>query len=66
MDPKNIYRWANLLVQQHGVDAKFQAMQRVLDLREAGDKEGARVWLLVFEAVLELQLVKPHEGQKLH
>ena len=66
MDPKDIYRSANLLVQQHGVDAKSQAMQRALDLRDAGDKEGERVWLLVFEAVLELQSIWLQDGQKLH
>ena len=66
MHPLDPYRAANLLIQQHGVDAKAEAMQRVLEMREAGDDQGEMVWMGVFEAVLELQTMRPAEGQSTH
>ena len=66
MHPLDPYRAANLLIQQHGADAKAHAMQRVLDMRGTGDDTGETVWMGVFEAVLELQAMRPAEGQSTH
>jgi hypothetical protein len=66
MDPLDPYRAANLLIQQHGGDAKTHAMQRVLDMRAAGDERGEWVWMGVFDAVLELQAIRPAEGGHVH
>ncbi len=66
MDSKDIYRSANLLIEQYGGEAKSHAMQRAVDLRAAGDAEGERVWCCVFEAILELQAVQKTPGQALH
>ncbi len=41
-------------------------MQRVLDMRGAGDDTGEMVWMGVFEAILELQTTRPAEGQSTH
>ncbi len=41
-------------------------MQRVLDMRIEGDDAGEMVWMGVFEAILELQTMKPAEGQSTH
>ena len=66
MQSLDIYRAANLLMQQHGPAARQHAMQRVLDMRGAGDDAGEMVWMGVFEAVLELQLTRPAVGQATH
>jgi hypothetical protein len=66
MDPKDPYRAAKLLIDQHGRDAKSHAMQRVLDMRAAGDERGEWVWMGVFDAVLELETTRPAGGQSVH
>ncbi len=66
MHPVDLYRAANLLIQQHGAAAKEHAMQRALELRAAGDEPGEWTWLGVFDAVLELQSTKPAEGRATH
>jgi hypothetical protein len=51
----DIYRAANLLIQQHGGDAVIEA-GRLLDLMlDRGDMEGRRVWLQVKGAIVQLQ-----------
>ena len=66
MQSIDIYRAANLLMQQHGSAARQHAMQRVLDMRGTGDDKGEMVWMGVFEAVLDLQTMRPVEGQSTH
>ena len=66
MHPVDLYRAANILIQQHGATAKEQAMQRALDLRATGDEQGEWTWLGVFDAVLELQSIRPADGQSTH
>ncbi len=60
----DIYRSANLLVQQHGEDAPIEAAVRADAMLEAGDLDGHAVWKRVLRAVGELQGVKP--GGRLH
>jgi hypothetical protein len=40
----DIYRSANILVQQHGEDAPIHAAMRADELLEAGDLDGYTVW----------------------
>ena len=56
MDPKDIWRAANLLIKQHGADAMCYASQRADELLERGDMDGRTVMALrIHEAVRELQ-----------
>ena len=66
MDALDPYRAAKLLIDQHGSDAKSHAMQRVLDMRASGDERGEWVWMGVFDAVLELQAIRPADGEAVH
>lgn len=65
IDP-DIWRAANLLVKQHGLDAAFVAAQRADDLLEQGDIEGERIWKQIVEAVRELQRTAPSGGEKIN
>ncbi len=58
----DIWRSANLLVQQHGQDAPIQAAMRADAMLEAGDLDGYAVWQRVLRAVEELQRVEPGPG----
>jgi hypothetical protein len=66
VDPLDVYRAANLLIQQYGCNAKSHAMDRALDMRTAGDQLGEGTWLRVFDAVMELQSTVPAKGQPVH
>lgn len=59
MDPKDSHRAAKLLIRQHGRAAKLLAMRLLLDMHAAGDEPGEAIWLRVFDAVLELEAVRP-------
>ncbi len=59
----DIWRSANLLIQQHGELADLEAAQRADDMLEEGDMDGRRVWLDILEKVKELQRVKPGRGR---
>jgi hypothetical protein len=50
-----IWRAANLLLQQHGADAKIVATQRADEMLDRVDCEGQLVWLRIRRAVAELQ-----------
>jgi hypothetical protein len=55
----DIWRTANLLIQQHGNGAQWEAA-RLGDLAiENGDPEGERVWVEVLKAVKSSMDVKP-------
>jgi hypothetical protein len=51
----DIWRAANLLIQQHGNVAEIIAAQRADLMFERADHEGQRVWLRIRRAVAELQ-----------
>ncbi len=50
----DIYRSANLLVEQHGEDAPLEAAMRADQMLEAGDMEGFAVWKRILKAAEEL------------
>ncbi len=66
MDPLDPYRAANLIIQQHGQDAKAHAVQRMQDMRAADDERGEWAWISVFDAVLMLEATKPADGEGTH
>ena len=66
MDPLDPYRAANLLLQQHGKDAKAHAVQRVQNMRAAGDERGEWAWMGILDAVLVLEATKPAVGETTH
>ena len=48
---KDIWRSANLLIQQHGEDAKIHAAQMADKFLEEGDLDGQRTWLFILKAI---------------
>jgi hypothetical protein len=63
----DIYRTANLLIQQHGTeDAKLYAAQRADAMLAKGDLEGDRAWRLIFKAIRELARTEIPPGATSH
>ena len=54
----NIWRAANLLVQQHGDDAERVAVHRVEEMNELNDLGGSLTWGRIRVAVAELLQAK--------
>ena len=50
----DIYRTAQVMVQQHSEDAALEADQRAEAMLEAGDLDGFAVWKRIVRAVEEL------------
>ena len=53
----DIWRAANLLIEQYGDDAEITAASRADDLLDRGDIDGQRVWLRIRRAIAELQAI---------
>lgn len=51
----DVWRAANLLIEQHGEDAEVVAAQRADELTEREDYEGRGVWLRIMHAISALQ-----------
>ena len=51
----DIWRAANLVIEQHGENAEIVAAQRADLMLECGDPEGRLVWLRIKQAIAELQ-----------
>ena len=66
MDPLDPLRTANLLINHYGKGAKAHAVQRVQDMRKAGDVRGEWAWMGVFDAVLVLEATTPADGEVTH
>ena len=62
----DIYRTANLLIEQHGDEAPIHAAMRADAMLEAGDLDGQAVWKRIIQAVEELQDRTPGEGEVVH
>ncbi len=60
----DIYRSAQVLVKQHGLDAPIHAAMRADAMLEKGDLDGHAVWKRVLRAVRVLQETEP--GGKVH
>ena len=57
----DIYRTANLLIQQHGEEASIHAAMKADEMLEKGDLDGKAVWLRVVKAIGELHATEPEE-----
>ena len=55
----DIYRSANLLIDQHGEDAGLKAAMRADAMLERGAMAGAATWRHIIKAVEELQRTEP-------
>ena len=62
----DIYRSANVLVDQHGADAPIEAAMRADTMLEKGDLDGQRVWLRILVAINELLDTQPSDGAAVH
>jgi hypothetical protein len=60
----DLYRTANVLVQQYGPDTLLMAAKRAVALLELGDAEGQRVWKGVLRAVEGLVRVERKAGER--
>ena len=62
----DIYRAAKLLMDKHGLKgASDHAADRIADLRDKGDDEGARTWGKIRAALLDLSDVR-FQGDGVH
>ena len=63
MDDLDAYRYAKLLLDQHGSGADLQAAMRADALEAAGDEAGRRAWMQILAALDELCRTerRPHE-----
>ncbi len=66
VDDLDIYRSANELIEQHGVEALVHAALRADELAADGDMDGWAVWLRIVKAVKELLAKERPEGEKVH
>lgn len=55
----DIWRAANLLIQQHGEKAWDEAVGRYFDMRDAGDAEGMRTWRRIANAIASFTDPRP-------
>lgn len=51
----DIYRAANLLIDQHGEGAELHACRLADVMLDRGDRDGEAVWLRIRRAIMELQ-----------
>ncbi len=62
----DIYRSAQVLVKQHGLDAPIHAAMRADAMLDKGDLDGCAAWKRILRAVEELQGVEPGPGEAVH
>ena len=63
MKQKDIYRSANLLIEQYQEGALLEAMKRQIELRDKGDETGAYYWQKIGDAITFFQMPADlHDG----
>ncbi len=62
----DIYRWAKLLIDEHGEDAPIRAAMKADALLDKGHMEGSAVWRRILVAIKELLRQEPGEGEGVH
>jgi hypothetical protein len=60
----DIWRSANLMIQQHGDLADIEAAMRADDLLAKGDIDGQRTWMRILRAIDELTTAKVAETRQ--
>lgn len=63
---KDIFLTANLLIEQHGESAEYQATLHQRERRKMRDENGAAVWERVIKAIRALQADEPEGGDQVH
>jgi hypothetical protein len=66
MEEIDIWRSANLMIQQHGPNAIVEAAKRQIALLEKGDITGAAVWAQIALAIDKLMADKPASDEASH
>ena len=61
----DVYRTANLFIQQHGDEAAIQAAMKADEMLAKGDMDGKAIWMRVGKAVEELLSKTPPQGTSL-
>jgi len=46
---------ANIVIEEHGVEARDHANRRIAELTEAGDEKGVQTWRLILDRIEQLQ-----------
>ena len=62
----DLFRSAQILINQYGEDAPGRALLQVDQFLEKGDKDGHAVWRRVAEAVREVLRTEPPDGVTSH
>lgn len=62
----DIFRAANVLIDQHGADAPVEAAMRVDALLDKGDLDGRAVWRRILAAVEEMLRTEPAGRGRVH
>ena len=62
----DIYRSANVLIQQYGDRADLVAMDHSRRLAGKGDSVGAAVWVRIMNAAKEILKKEPGAGERRH
>ncbi len=62
----DIDRAAKVIIKRYGEDARVHAAMRADAMGEAGDPDGHVVWLLILQAIEELQRAGPKSGEAVH
>lgn len=65
-DEREIWRTANLLLDQHGDKAPVIAAQRAQALLARGDLDRHRMWRRVLMAIEELRRMERRDGEKVN
>ncbi len=62
----NIYRFAKLLIDQHGDEAPIHAVMQADAMLDKGDLDGAAIWRRIVAAIEELLADTPAGGASVH
>ena len=65
INERDIWRAANVLIQQYGDTASLHAAQRADELLEKGDMEGRRQWQRIYAAIAELLRDRPSNDESI-
>ena len=63
---KEIWIWADRLIEEHGNEAVLEARDIARQLLHEGDQEGYAVWKLIVKAIESLEQRGPGAGESIH
>ncbi len=62
----DIYRAANVIIEQYGKDAQIHSTKRASAMLDKGDLGAYAVWKRILRAIEELQRAGPKSGEAVH